>query len=216
MCLWRTLVFILDYEVIFPSWKDFLFPFVVYNVEWRKWLTLGTGPFMKIWKLTSSFFIFFFHMVWFLLWFPQDDKVRRCNDWTKWIPTTGRLAPESGPSPPDVQSSYMLSTSFQKMAVGDGSPSQSSMGGNPDANSMAIPENCSTESTGVLSQLPNGEVTQNNSWSRNRLICITKTFQQNPVQRSALMISKGPLMKGGGRLLLKACNHLFFIFCHVA
>ncbi|KAK9946896.1 hypothetical protein M0R45_012336 [Rubus argutus] len=92
-----------------------------------------------------------------------DDKVRRCNDWTKWIPTTGRLAPESGPSPPDVQSSYMLSTSFQKMAVGDGSPSQSSMGGNPDANSMAIPENCSTESTGVLSQLPNGEVTQNNS-----------------------------------------------------
>lgn len=168
---------------------------------------------LAIWLAIDCFF--FSHMIWLLLWLPQDDKVRRCNDWTKWISTTGRLAPESGPSPPDVPSSYMLSTSFKKMTVGDASPSQSSMAGNPYANSMAIPENCSTESTGV-SQLPNGEVTENNSWSRNRLICTTKTFQQNPVQRSALMISKGPLMKGGGRLLLKACNHLFFIFCHFA
>ncbi|XP_062020465.1 la-related protein 1C-like [Rosa rugosa] len=92
----------------------------------------------------------------------QDEKVRRRNDWTKWISTTGRLASESGSSSNDVQSSDMLSTSFQKMTVDDASTSQSSMAGNPDANSKAIPQNFSTESAGV-SQLPNGDITQNNS-----------------------------------------------------
>lgn len=93
---------------------------------------------------------------------PQDDKVRRRNDWTKWISTSGRLASVSGLSSSDVQSSDMLSTSFQKMTVDDASTSQSSMAGNPDANSKATPQNFSTESAGV-SQLPNGDVTQNNS-----------------------------------------------------
>ncbi|KAL6212760.1 hypothetical protein ACLB2K_017978 [Fragaria x ananassa] len=92
----------------------------------------------------------------------QDDKVRRRNDWTKWISTSGRLASESGSSSSDLQSSDMLSTSFQKMTVDDASTSQSSMAGNPDANSKATPQNFSTESAGV-SQLPNGDVTQNNS-----------------------------------------------------
>lgn len=76
MCLWRTLIFILDYEVIFSSWKDFLFPFVVYNVDWRKWLTLGTVPFMKIWQFGWQLNFFFFPT-----WF---DCCCDCHRMTRW------------------------------------------------------------------------------------------------------------------------------------
>ncbi|XP_050363220.1 la-related protein 1C-like [Argentina anserina] len=90
----------------------------------------------------------------------QDDKLRRRSDWTKWISTTGRPASASGSSSNDVQSSDMLSNSFQKMTVDDAaSTSESSMAGNSDANSKATPQKFSTESTGV-SQLPNGDITQ--------------------------------------------------------
>ncbi|TQE07557.1 hypothetical protein C1H46_006877 [Malus baccata] len=90
----------------------------------------------------------------------QDDKVRRRNEWTKWISTTGQLTPESG-SPSTLSSSAlsdnMLANSFEKMTV-EG-PSQNSMEGKPDPNSVAIPESCSTESTSQA-QLPNGDVIQ--------------------------------------------------------
>ncbi|XP_009334716.2 la-related protein 1C [Pyrus x bretschneideri] len=90
----------------------------------------------------------------------QDDKVRRRNEWTKWISTAGQLPAESG-SPSTLSSSVLsdntLANSFGKMTVEV--PSQNSMACKPDPNSVAIPESCSTESTSQ-SQLPNGDVTQ--------------------------------------------------------
>ncbi|XP_021827634.1 la-related protein 1C-like [Prunus avium] len=91
----------------------------------------------------------------------HDDKVRRLNEWMKWIPAGSQLPFESGSSSPGVLSHKTLATSFEKMTVEEEAPSQTNTTGKLESNCVSIPESCSTESAG-LSQLPNGDVTQTN------------------------------------------------------
>ncbi|KAH7523480.1 hypothetical protein FEM48_Zijuj06G0015700 [Ziziphus jujuba var. spinosa] len=89
----------------------------------------------------------------------QDDKVRKRNEWMRWIPTSGRLTTEPGSSSPGNSSFNVMATSFQKMTMEDAATSQNSLAGNKDPNSEAGPGSNSTEST-AQSHLSNGDVTQ--------------------------------------------------------
>ncbi|KAK3231882.1 hypothetical protein Dsin_003763 [Dipteronia sinensis] len=69
----------------------------------------------------------------------QDDKVRRRSEWMKWIPIASRVATDSGLASSGGSSQDLLTTSFQKMAVEEGTHQGSTTG---------------------QSQLPNGEGTE--------------------------------------------------------
>ncbi|KAK6245586.1 hypothetical protein SCA6_008676 [Theobroma cacao] len=56
----------------------------------------------------------------------QDDKVRRLNEWMKWIPS--RVSTESGILSPGASSSDMLASSFQQITVKEESINQSKAG----------------------------------------------------------------------------------------
>ncbi|KAE8704215.1 Cinnamyl alcohol dehydrogenase 9 [Hibiscus syriacus] len=45
----------------------------------------------------------------------QDDKVRRCNDWSKWIPY--RVSTTVGSTSPGISSSEVLASSFQHITI---------------------------------------------------------------------------------------------------
>lgn len=96
----------------------------------------------------------------------QDDKLRRRDEWKKWIPASARLPSDSGSVSPDNSSYDTLTTSFQNITVDEVDTNQSSVTGKADPNSEAVPGRCFTESIGQ-SQLSNGEVTQNNHSSWN-------------------------------------------------
>ncbi|OMO75489.1 hypothetical protein COLO4_26106 [Corchorus olitorius] len=49
----------------------------------------------------------------------QDDKVRRRNEWMKWIPS--RVSTESGLISPGGSSSNMLTSSFQQITMKESS-----------------------------------------------------------------------------------------------
>ncbi|KAK7855970.1 la-related protein 1c [Quercus suber] len=96
----------------------------------------------------------------------QDDKVRRRNEWNKWIPASSRIPSDSGSVSPNKSSYDTLATSLQKITVEEVDTNQSSMTGKADPNSEAAAGSCITESIGQ-SQLPNGEDTQNTDSSGN-------------------------------------------------
>ncbi|KAG8503036.1 hypothetical protein CXB51_000837 [Gossypium anomalum] len=56
----------------------------------------------------------------------QDDKVRRRNDWKKWVPYQVSMVP--GSLSPGRSSSEMLASSFQQITVREESPNQSGAG----------------------------------------------------------------------------------------
>ncbi|KAG7966836.1 hypothetical protein I3843_08G068700 [Carya illinoinensis] len=90
----------------------------------------------------------------------QDDKVRKRNDWKKWIPASALLPSDSGSASPNNSSHDRLVTSFQKITVEGVDTNQSGVTGKADPNSEPVTGRCLTDSTGE-SQIPNGEVTQN-------------------------------------------------------
>ncbi|KAL0016934.1 hypothetical protein SO802_004003 [Lithocarpus litseifolius] len=96
----------------------------------------------------------------------QDDKVRRHNEWKKWIPASSRIPSDSGSVSPNKSSYDTLATSLQKITVEEVDTNQSSVTGKADPNSEAVAGSCITESIGQ-SQLPNGEDTQNTDSSGN-------------------------------------------------
>ncbi|MBA0580542.1 hypothetical protein Gorai_022756, partial [Gossypium raimondii] len=62
----------------------------------------------------------------------QDDKVRRRNDWRKWVPYQVSTVP--GSLSPGGSSSEMLASSFQQITVREESTNQSGAGNvNPHA-----------------------------------------------------------------------------------
>ncbi|XP_022772625.1 la-related protein 1C-like isoform X2 [Durio zibethinus] len=83
----------------------------------------------------------------------QDDRVRRRNEWKKWIPS--RVSTESGFVSPGGPSSDMLASSFQQITVKEESANQSKAGNvNPHV------EDTSERNLSKLigrAQLPNGE-----------------------------------------------------------
>ncbi|KAF3445317.1 hypothetical protein FNV43_RR10492 [Rhamnella rubrinervis] len=87
----------------------------------------------------------------------QDDKVRKRNEWMKWISTSGRLSAESGSASPGNSSFNVMATSFQKMTMEEAATSQDSLAGKADPNCKAAPGTGSAESI-ARSHLPNGEV----------------------------------------------------------
>lgn len=86
-----------------------------------------------------------------LLKLLQDDKVRRRNEWKKWIPVSALLPSDSG--------------SVSSNKSGDDT-NQSGVTGKADPNSEAVQGRFLTESIGH-SQLSNGEVTENTCSSQN-------------------------------------------------
>lgn len=89
----------------------------------------------------------------------QDDKVRKRNEWMKWISNSGRHSAESGSAAPGNSSFSVMATSFQKMTMEEAATSQNSLAGKADPNSEAGPGSGSAESI-ARSHLPNGEVAQ--------------------------------------------------------
>ncbi|KAF2324722.1 hypothetical protein GH714_016487 [Hevea brasiliensis] len=57
----------------------------------------------------------------------QNDKVRRRNDWMKWILSSSRIPTESGLQSSTASSHDVLTKSFQKMTVEEITPNQNSM-----------------------------------------------------------------------------------------
>lgn len=96
----------------------------------------------------------------------QDDKVRKRNDWKKWIPASALLPSDSGFVSPNNSSHDRLVTSFQKITVQEVNTNQSGVIGKADPISEPVTGRCLTESTGEA-QIPNGEVTQNTYTERN-------------------------------------------------
>ncbi|KAF5462156.1 hypothetical protein F2P56_018186 [Juglans regia] len=96
----------------------------------------------------------------------QDDKVRKRNDWKKWIPASALLPSDSGSVSPNNSSHDRLVTSFQKITVEEVDTNQSGVIVKADPISEPVTGRCLTESTGE-SQIPNGEVTQNTYRERN-------------------------------------------------
>lgn len=69
----------------------------------------------------------------------QDDKVRRRNEWMKWIATPGRVSTESGLSSPVGSSVDVLAPSFQNITVEEGDIDQRSLAGNTNSHSEDAP-----------------------------------------------------------------------------
>lgn len=90
----------------------------------------------------------------------QEDRVRRRNEWKKWIPASALLPSDSSTDSPDKSGEDMLTNSFQKITMEGVDTNLSDVAGKADPNSEAVQGRFLTESIGQ-SQLPNGEVTEN-------------------------------------------------------
>lgn len=100
-----------------------------------------------------------------LLKLLQDDKVRRRNEWKKWIPVSALHPTDSGSVSPN-KSGDNMSSSFQKFTIEEVDTNQSGVTGKADPNSEAVQGRFLTESIGQ-SQLSNGEATENTCSSQN-------------------------------------------------
>jgi la-related protein 1 len=96
----------------------------------------------------------------------QDDKVRRRNEWKKWISVSAPLPSDSGSVSPNKLGDDMLGTSFQKITIEEIDTKQSGVTGKADPNSEAVEGRFLTESIGH-SQLSNGEVSENTCSSQD-------------------------------------------------
>ncbi|KAJ7966904.1 La-related protein 1C-like [Quillaja saponaria] len=85
----------------------------------------------------------------------QGEKMRRRNEWTKWLPSSGQLSTESGSESTGGLSYDTLLANLQKVAVDEATTDTVKA----DPNSEASPGTCSTESS-VQSQIPNGDTTK--------------------------------------------------------
>ncbi|XVE94519.1 hypothetical protein REPUB_Repub02eG0015700 [Reevesia pubescens] len=93
----------------------------------------------------------------------QDDKVRRRNEWMKWIPS--RVSVESGLQSPGESSSDMLASSFQQITVQDESTNQTKEG-NVKPHAEYTSGRHPSELIG-RSQLSNGEGSEDTSFDQN-------------------------------------------------
>lgn len=78
----------------------------------------------------------------------QEDKVRRRNDWMKWIPSSSRNPSDSGLQSSSAPSPDVLTKSFQKMTVEEMTPDQHSMTLKPSPS----PEDAQTSLSELTSQ----------------------------------------------------------------
>ncbi|KAL5778256.1 hypothetical protein ACOSP7_011182 [Xanthoceras sorbifolium] len=90
----------------------------------------------------------------------QDDKVRRRIEWIKWLPNANWVATDSGLPSPGGSSQDMLTSSFQKITVEDGTVNQGStrVMVNPHSEEDALGRHLLKLTD--QSQLPNGEDTE--------------------------------------------------------
>lgn len=56
----------------------------------------------------------------------QGDKIRRRNEWARWLPTTNRVFKDPGSQSPNWSSSNTLATQFQKVKLGEATTGQNS------------------------------------------------------------------------------------------
>lgn len=82
----------------------------------------------------------------------QGEKVRRRNEWAKWLPSS-QLRANSGSLSPGGSSYSNLAAGFQKINLAEAATDK----GNSDPSSEALPGS-TTDSSGQ-SQLPNGDTT---------------------------------------------------------
>ncbi|KAJ9165934.1 hypothetical protein P3X46_020745 [Hevea brasiliensis] len=75
----------------------------------------------------------------------QGDKVRRRNDWMKWIPSSSRIPTDSGLQSSNAPSHDLLTKSFQKMTVEEMTPNLHSRTFKPSRN----PEDAVMSTTGL-------------------------------------------------------------------
>ncbi|KAI9113083.1 hypothetical protein K1719_015608 [Acacia pycnantha] len=85
----------------------------------------------------------------------QGDKLRRRNEWMKWLPSSLRRA-DSGSSSPVEPSCSNLAADFQKIALGETVADE----GNSDPTSEALDGRSPTDSSSQP-QFPNGDTTGN-------------------------------------------------------
>uniref|UniRef100_A0A5B6YWY6 Putative la-related protein 1C-like n=1 Tax=Davidia involucrata TaxID=16924 RepID=A0A5B6YWY6_DAVIN len=96
----------------------------------------------------------------------QGDKVRRRNEWRKWIPASGQFpTDDSGSHSPNGSGYSMLATSFQKVTLDEATINHNSAMGKADPHIEAAPGRCSSEELTGQSKLANGEGTNEEACS---------------------------------------------------
>lgn len=88
----------------------------------------------------------------------QGYKVRKRNDWKKWIPNYGRFPAESSLQSPGGSSYNTLTESFQKVALGETTVGQNNAMGKVDPNIEEVQIKCSSEPPIGKSMFSNGIV----------------------------------------------------------
>lgn len=75
----------------------------------------------------------------------QGDKVRRRNEWMKWLPSSARFHADLGLQSPGGLSYGTLVSSFQKVTVEEGSANQNSLKGKTEAHTETVLGRASSE-----------------------------------------------------------------------
>ncbi|PON93943.1 Transcriptional repressor poly-beta-hydroxybutyrate-responsive [Trema orientale] len=70
----------------------------------------------------------------------QDDKVRKRNEWGRWLPTAGRVSTESGTLSQGSSSNNLLATSFQNITLEEATVDQNTIAGKADPDPEHSPE----------------------------------------------------------------------------
>ncbi|CAK9178392.1 unnamed protein product [Ilex paraguariensis] len=91
----------------------------------------------------------------------QGDKVRRLNDWRKWISASSRFPADSGSGSqsPHGSTDNVLAASLLKVSLDEVTTNQNSNSGAADNNIEVVTGRCSSEDFTIQSSLANGEDT---------------------------------------------------------
>lgn len=88
----------------------------------------------------------------------QGDKVRRRDDWKKWVPSSSQFPTDSGSKIPNEQTDSTLSTSIEKIQLDDATANQiSTLDVVEEAHTEVASGGSSSNEVTAQSKLANGE-----------------------------------------------------------
>lgn len=120
---------------------------------------------MLLQMLNQAFPLYNFHSFFFLVLQEQGDKIRRRNEWRKWIQSGSRISADSVSQTADMSSDDALTTSIEKLSLNEVSSSKRSGSDLIDSETGMVPDkSIPDESTGSL-KMANGEVIAEESHS---------------------------------------------------
>ncbi|CAK9143844.1 unnamed protein product [Ilex paraguariensis] len=95
----------------------------------------------------------------------QGDKVRRHNEWRKWLPANARFPTDSGSQSPGGSTDDVLAASFQVVSLNGVTTDQNSNLGAADNHVEVFPGRYSSEELTGQSSLANGECSAEEAYS---------------------------------------------------